>query len=322
MTQKPRALLTFPILDEVVQKARTVFDVIYDADKALTTEEVVALANREQPVAIMIVMRHKMTAEVIARLPASVKILATSSVGFDHIDLTAAKTRNITVTNTPEVLTDATADLAFLLLLAAARRLPEAMATMASGWGATVGFSEQLGIDLRGKNLAIYGMGRIGQALAHRARAFGMKILYSNRHRLPTELEKDATYFKDLKDMLPHAQVLSLNAPASSENAKIINSEMLKLMPQNSILINAGRGSLVDEDALIEALRSGHLFSAGLDVFSQEPQVDPRFLELKNVVLTPHIASGTRETRTAMGLRALENMIAVARGESAKDALS
>lgn len=321
-SSKPKALIAFPILKDVITKAREAFDLTYDDENALDTDGVIAIADRVKPQALMIVMRHKMTADVIAKLPDSVKVIATASVGFDHIDVSAAKKRGIVVTNTPDVLTDATADLAFLLLLASARRLPEGMSTMAKGWGQAVGFGDGLGFDLRGKNLAIYGMGRIGQALADRARAFGMKILYSNRHRLLRELEKDATYFADLKSMLPHAQVLSLNAPATKENAKVINREMLSLMPKNSILVNAGRGALVDEDALIEFLNNGHLFAAGLDVFANEPQVDPRFLKLRNVVLTPHVASATVETRTAMGLRALENMIAVAKGESARDTLS
>ena len=318
---RPKAIIAFPILESVAARARGEFDLQYDPTTPLETEKLVRLANEIQAEALMVLMRHKMTEAVIAKLPESVRVISTASVGFDHIDVAAAKKRGIVVTNTPDVLTDATADLGLLLLLAASRRLSEAAATMASGWGQTQGFGERLGRDLRGKTLAIYGMGRIGQAIADRARAFGMKIVYSNRKPLPRDLEKDATYFATLEAMLPHADALSLNAPGTKETEKIMNERTFALLPKGAIFVNVARGSLVDEDALINVLKSGHLFAAGLDVFANEPQIDPRFLSLPNVVLTPHVGSATLETREQMGLRALENMRAVVRGETATDAL-
>ncbi|MEN0059539.1 MAG: D-glycerate dehydrogenase [Bdellovibrio sp.] len=316
-----KAIIAFPMIEEVVQQARKSFDLIYRAEKVLDLTELFQFCEEHKPVALMISMRHKMTAEALAKIPSSVRVIATASVGYEHIDLKAAKEKNIYITNTPDVLTEATADQGFLLMLAAARRLPEAMGIMKAGWGRAQGFGENLGHDLRGKNLAILGMGRIGQSLAEKARAFGMNILYFNRKRLPPELEKGATYFSDLKSMLPLAQVLSLNAPATAETQKIMNKETFSLMPRGSIFVNVARGSLVDEEALIEALRSQHLFAAGLDVYAHEPQVDPRFLELPNVVLSPHIGSATVETRTAMGLRALENMQAALSGSQPRDNL-
>lgn len=316
-----KAIIAFPMIEAVIEKAKTQFNLIYQSDRPLDLKELIELCQKHQPEALMIGMRHSMSAEVIAQMPSSVKVIATASVGYDHLDLKAAREKKIFMTNTPDVLTEATADMGFLLMLAAARRLPEAMGTMRAGWGKAQGFAEGLGHDLRGKNLAIFGMGRIGQALAEKGRAFGMKILYSNRKRLSVDLEKDAVYFRDLKSMLPHAQVLSLNAPATVETQKIMNKETFALMPKGSIFVNVARGSLVDEEALIEALRSRHLFAAGLDVFSQEPQVDPRFLDLPNVVLAPHIGSATIETRTAMGLRALENMQAAVDGKTPRDNL-
>lgn len=193
---------------------------------------------------------------------------------------------------------------------------------MSQGWGKALGFHEMLGHDLRKKTLGIVGMGRIGQALADRARAFGMKIIYSNRNRLPAYLEKDAVYYGNFKDMLPKVDVLSLNAPATPETFQLLNAEAIALMKKGSIVVNAGRGSLINEDALIAALESKHLFAAGLDVFADEPQVDVRFLKLPNVVLAPHIGSATIETRTAMGLRALDNMIAACEGKKPKDLLN
>ncbi len=320
--KKHAAIVAFPMLADVVKKAEDYFKSVYHAQTPLEVSELVEKAQSISATALMISMRHKITAEVIGQLPESVKIIATASVGFDHIDLKAAHKRGIYIANTPEVLTDATADLAFLLMLSAARRLPEAEQMMSQGWGKALGFHEMLGHDLRKKTLGIVGMGRIGQALADRARAFGMKIVYSNRNRLPSYLEKDAVYYANLKDMLPKIDVLSLNAPATPETFQVMNTETLALMKKGSILVNAGRGSLVNEDALIAALESKHLFAAGLDVFSNEPSVDGRFLKLPNVVLAPHIGSATIETRTAMGLRALDNMIAACEGKKPKDLLN
>lgn len=316
---KNKLIIALPMIDEVVKKAQESFDVIYNPHTPLELNELLALIQEHQAFAVMIGMKHKFGAAEFVQIASSVKIIATTSVGYDHIDVKAAREKNILISNTPDVLTDATADQAFLLMLAAARRLPEAMEVMKKGWGRNSGFTENLGHDLRGKNLAIFGMGRIGQALADRARAFGMNIHYTNRKRLSSELEKGATYYENLESMLPIAQVLSLNAPATSETNKVMNKKTFSLMPKNSLFVNVARGSLVDEEALIEALKSKHLFAAGLDVFDNEPNIDSRFLKLSNVVLAPHVGSATIETRTAMGYRALENIVSILNNVKAKD---
>ena len=164
-------------------------------------------------------------------------------------------------------------------------------------------------------------MGRIGQAVADRARGFGMKILYSNRSRLSPELEKGATYFAKIEDMLPHCEILSLNAPGTNETKYVMNDQTFALLPKNAVLVNVARGSLVEEAALMRALKSGHLFAAGLDVFEQEPNFNKELLNYHNIALTPHMGSATQETRDAMGYRALDNIQAVFRGEKPQDAL-
>ncbi|MEK2690583.1 2-hydroxyacid dehydrogenase [Bdellovibrio sp. GT3] len=291
------------------------------ADSELSVDEIVALAHEKRAEGIVVVPKQKITKDVINKLPDSVKVIATCSVGFDHLDIPAAKARGIFLTNTPDVLTECTADIAMLLLLNACRRGREYMEIMDSGWRKAYSQSEMLGLKVSGKTLGIYGMGRIGQAVADRARGFGMKIAYCNRRRLPPEQEKGATYFANLHDMLPHCQILSLNAPGTADTKHIINDETLALLPNNAVFINVARGSLVDEAALIRALKSGKLFAAGLDVFENEPAYNLELKEFHNVFLTPHMGSATQETRDAMGYRALENVEQALRGERPQDAL-
>jgi lactate dehydrogenase-like 2-hydroxyacid dehydrogenase len=259
------------------------------------------------------------TAALVAALPPSVKILATSSVGYDHIDRAAAARRGLIVTNTPEVVTDATADLTLMLLLCACRRAAEYSAIMAAGWRERFELNQMLGTNPGGKTLGILGMGQIGRAVAARARAFGMAIIYHNTRRLPPELEQGATYYPSFQEMLPHCQVLSLHAPGGPATDKILNGQTISLLPKGAVVVNAARGQLVDEDALIAALQSGHLAAAGLDVFRKEPDYDLRFRDLKNVFLTPHMGSATVETRNAMGFRALDNIAAVLSGKKPID---
>lgn len=260
-------------------------------------------------------------AEVISRLPTSVGIIATLSVGFDHIDLAAASSRGIQVTNTPDVLTDATADLTILLLLAASRRATEGQALLRSGAWRDPRPTELLGWQLGGKNLCIYGMGRIGRAVAARARAFGMRIHYTNLRRASPELEHGATFHPDPRDLLRVSQFLTLHAPATNRTARFLNSENIALLPQGAIIVNASRGSLVDDDALIAALRTNRIAAAGLDVYNGEPHLRPEYLSLPNVFLLPHLGSATVETRTNMGLRALDNLDAALAGKTPPDLL-
>jgi lactate dehydrogenase-like 2-hydroxyacid dehydrogenase len=220
----------------------------------------------------------------------------------------------LVVTNTPDVLTEATADLTFMLLLCACRRARECSAMMESGWRVQLGLHEMLGTEASGKTLGILGMGRIGRAVARRARGFSMKIIYSDKHRLPPKLEQDAEFYPDVRQMLPHCDILTLHLPAEAGRPPIMNREMFGLLSRGAVFVNAARGQLVDEAALIQALQSGHLFAAGLDVFRSEPDYDLRLRGLSNVFLTPHMGSATVETRNAMGFRALDNIAAVLSG--------
>jgi lactate dehydrogenase-like 2-hydroxyacid dehydrogenase len=286
-------------------------------DRPIPMDQVVENAIRHHADAVLISMGLPVKAEQIARLPSETKVIATASVGFEHIDIRAANARGIVVTNTPDVLTDATADTHMLLLLGACRRAKEHVRNMDTGWKTRNGFAQGLGVDVTGKTMGIVGMGRIGRAVAERARGFRMPILYHNRNRLSPDLEQGATYFASLDDMLPHCQVLSLNLPGGQ--GVLMTREKFALLPKGAIFINSARGALVDEEALLDALKSGHLGAAGLDVFQKEPNYDTRLNDLPNTFLLPHIGSATIETRNAMGFRALSNVEAVLAGKTAPD---
>lgn len=319
---RSRLVLAALMPRDVVARARDEFDaLVVEGRDDMTAEQVVEAATRHRADAIMFVNTLPLAADVIARLPASVRIGATSSVGYDHIDVAAAKARGLMVTNTPGVLTECTADFAFMMLLAAARRAYEYDKIMRNGWRFRIGQGDLLGVRVTGKTLGILGLGRIGQAMAQRARGFDMSVVYHSRNRLPPEQEQGARYFGSFREMLPHCDFLSLHAPATKETDKIVNAETLALLPHGAVLVNVARGGLVDEDALIDALQSGQLFAAGLDVFRTEPDYDTRFAALDNVILSPHIGSGSVETRNAMGFRALDNIAAVLAGRGAIDPL-
>ncbi len=320
MTDKPKILATRRLPPAVT--ARLVRD--YDArlneeDRILSTEELLESAAGCD--GIICTGSERFDAETIARLPDSVKIVATFSVGYNHIDVEAARARGLAVTNTPDVLTDATADIAILCLLGAARRAQEGAAMLREGRWTGWTTTQLLGTHVTGKRLGIFGMGRIGRALAQRARGFEMKIHYSNRSRLPAELEKDAIYHADPDEMLPLCDFLSLNCPATPETVNFLDKRRIGLLPQGAIVVNTSRGDVVDDDALIDALRSGRLGAAGLDVFRGEPNVDPRYLELPNTFLLPHLGSATVETRDAMGFTCLDNLDALFAGKEPPNAL-
>ncbi len=317
---KDLIFLTYLAPANVLSRAQESFETISSSTE-LVPSDVLRITKEKNPKALIVTPRQKMTAEIIKELPDSVKIIATSSVGFDHLDVAAAKERGIVLTNTPDVLTECTADLAMMLMLDASRRGREYLEIMKDGWGKPYSQSEMLGIKISGKTLGIYGMGRIGRALADRARGFGMKILYCNTKRLTADLEKDATYFEDFREMLPHCEFLSLNAPGTPATKNVMNDETFALLPTNAILVNVSRGSLVDEEALMRALDSKHLFAAGLDVFQNEPDFNKKLANYKNIFLTPHMGSATIETRDAMGFRALQNVKQVLKGHKAQDAL-
>lgn len=317
---KKRILLTFRPTDSVLARVQQEFDATI-LEQPLPIPQFLEEVNRQQSEAIVIGPIYKFTESVVNALPASVKIVATSSVGFDHMDISAAKARGIQLSNTPDVLTDCTADLGMMLLLNACRRGREYQAIMDSGWRKSYGQADMLGLQVTGKTLGILGMGRIGRALADRARGFGMKIMYCNNRRLTPELEKGATYFANFEEMLPHCQILSLNAPSTPQTQEIMNERTFALLPDNAVLVNVGRGNLVNEEALIKALESKKLFAAGLDVFAQEPNYNLKLKKFPQVYLTPHMGSATIETRSAMGHRALDNVVATLSGLTAPDSL-
>ena len=262
-----------------------------------------------------------LAAEVVERLPESVGILATYSVGYEHIAVEAAKARGIVVTNTPDVLNDATADIAMLCLLGAARRGSEGDRMVRAGewvgWHSTM----MLGVHVTGKRLGILGMGRIGRAVARRARGFDMTIHYCNRSRLAPALEEGAVWHESVESLLAVSDFLSINAPSTPQTRKLLNRERIALLPDGAVVVNTARGDLVDDDALIDALRSGKVAAAGLDVFAGEPNLDPRYRELDNTFLLPHLGSASAETRDAMGYCCLDNLDAFFAGRECPNAL-
>ena len=318
---KPRLIVSRQIPTAVAERIRADFDCPWPEGRDMTADEVIAALTETGADALMLTSHLKFGADTIARLPAHVRIAATCSVGFEHIDVAAAKARGLPVTNTPDVLTECTADLTFLLILGASRRAHEYETIMRKGWRRGYGLGEMLGSRVWGKRLGILGLGRIGQAVAARARGFGMQVLYHNSRRLPEAQEHGATYFASFDEMLPHCDILSLHAPGGPRTAKIMNAETFRRLPRGAVFVNSSRGALVDEDALIDALSSGHLFAAGLDVFHNEPAFDERFAALPNTFLLPHMGSATVETRTAMGMRALDNIEAVLAGKPPIDPL-
>ena len=319
---KPRLVLACLMPTAVNTRAAAEFDaLIVQGKNDMTGPEVLEAAAAHRADAIMFTNTLPLNADVIASLPETMRVGATSSVGFDHIDVAAAQKRGMAVTNTPGVLTECTADHAFMMLLAAARRAFEYDRIMRQGWRYRIGQGDLLGVRVTGKTLGILGMGRIGQAMAQRARGFDMKIVYHTRARLPPEQENGALWFADFEAMLPHCQFLSVHAPVTPATGKMINARTLSLLPDGAVFVNVSRGGLVDEEALFQALRSGKLFAAGLDVFREEPDFDGRFANLDNVILSPHVGSASRETREAMGFRALDNIAAVLNGKGAIDPL-
>ncbi len=286
-------------------------------DRLYSADDLVALCNGAS--AIMPCHTERLSAEVIGRLPATIRIVANFSVGTDHVDLAAARARGIVVTNTPDVLSDATAEIAMLCLLGAARRAGEGERLVRTAEWRDWSPAFMVGVQVTGKRIGIVGMGRVGQVVARRARAFEMQVHYHNRRRIDPDLEHGAVYHADLESMLPLCDILSLNCPATPETKGVLNAARIARLPDGAIVVNTARGALVDDDALIAALKSGKLWAAGLDVYNNEPAIDPRYRDLPNTFLLPHIGSATRETRNAMGFRALDNLDAFFAGREPGD---
>jgi lactate dehydrogenase-like 2-hydroxyacid dehydrogenase len=304
---KTKLLITRKLPESVERRAAQAYDADLNLeDRQYSPAQMAKKAAGKD--AILCTVTDDFSAAVIDKLPESVRILATFSVGYDHIDVAAARARGIAVTNTPDVLTGATADITMLLLLGAARRASEGEALMRQdawqGWAPT----HLMGTEVSGKRLGIMGMGRIGQAVAQRARGFDMRIHYSDavRRDLPADLA--ATFHQDADEMLPLCDFLALHVPLLPETRGWLNAERLARLPKGAIVVNSSRGPVVDDAALIAALKSGHIAAAGLDVFTGEPRANPGYRALPNTFLLPHLGSATIETRTAMGNRALDNL--------------
>jgi lactate dehydrogenase-like 2-hydroxyacid dehydrogenase len=319
MNVKPAVLVTRKLPDAVEIKLAKNFEVILNPeDKLYSSEELIQLASQVD--AILPCHTEKFTSETIARLPSRVKAIANFSVGVDHVDLVAAKQKQIIVTNTPDVLSDATAEIAILLMLGAARRASEGERIIRTqqwkDWSPTF----MVGQQITGKRLGILGMGRVGQVVAQRARGFNMSIHYHNRHPIDAELVAGSIYHDSVEGLLAEIDVLSIHCPASEQTKGLLNSQRIAMMHSNAIIVNTSRGSVVDDDALIDALKSGSIAAAGLDVYNGEPNhIHPEYCQLDNVFLLPHIGSATHETRNAMGFRAIDNLIAIFNGKEPRD---
>jgi glyoxylate reductase len=314
-SSKAKVIVTRRLPGPVEARMAELFDAeLNPSDDAFDRERLVDAMGRCD--ILVPTLTDRIDEAMIAGAGERLRLIANFGAGTDNIDLAAARDRGIAVTNTPDALTDDTADIVIALILMALRRLGEGERVVRDGRWAGWGPTDQLGRTLRGKTLAIVGMGRIGQAVARRARAFGMRIDYHNRRPVDpaTEAALEARYCPDLDSMIAEADVLSLNAPYSPETRQLIDRRRLGLMRPEAWLINAARGAMLDEEALIEALEAGRIAGAGLDVYPREPHVEERLKRLDNVVLLPHLGSATIETRTAMGEMVIANILAVLDG--------
>jgi lactate dehydrogenase-like 2-hydroxyacid dehydrogenase len=314
--KKPILVVTSHFIEPVEARIESEYEVRRKADGTWFTRDEL-LAAAEGADAILITPFDRLDADFFKRVPPSVKVISTYSDGVDHIDLHAAAERKIPIGHTPTEGSDAVADIAMLLLLGASRRAFEAQELVRTGEWTIPRAAALLGWQITGKTLGILGMGGIGQAVAKRARAFGMKIHYSDPHQLPPEKAGDAVYHADPLELLKVSQFLSLNAPETKTTHHFLNAANIARLPQGAIVVNTARGSLIVDEDLIAALKSGHVAAAGLDVYEGEPKPNPGYIGLKNTFLLPHIGSSTMESRINMGMAALNNIDAVLNGRSA-----
>lgn len=290
------------------------FDVVAVRNGAEGAPSALLHAGLGQFDALVIAPPTRIDAGLLDGASARLKVVATYSVGYEHIDLEVAALRSLAVLHTPDALTDAVAETGMLLLLGAARRATESIDLIRSrkwkGWRPT----QLLGRELSGRTLGIVGMGRIGRGIARRAKAFGMSIHYHNRRTLATELEDGAIHHDTIENLLAVSDAVVLACPLTTETRGILNAQRLRLLKESAIVVNVGRGDLVVDDDLIASLRAGRIFAAGLDVFSNEPRVDPRYFDLPNVLMLPHIGSSTMEARLKMGQSLADDLQAIAAG--------
>ena len=301
-----KILITRKLLPPSEAYASKIFDAkLNKEDKLITQEDLIK--NSKDCDGILSSLTEKINADVIEKLSDKVKIISNFAVGYGNIDLVAAKKRNIVVTNTPNVLTDATAEIAMLILLGAARRAKEGIKWAdKKNWKWSADFL--MGKQLTGARLGILGMGRIGRAVANIARSFGMIIHYHNRSQLDKNLEKGAIYHNSLESLLSVSDFFSINCPATKETKHIINKETLNYFPDGAVLSNSARGDMIEDNAMVEVLKNGKIYSLGIDVYNGEPDIHPEYLSLPNVFVLPHLGSATIGTRTAMGNLAVANI--------------
>ena len=301
-----KILITRKLLKLSEDKALKIFDAkLNSSDELYSQQKLIELSKGCD--GILTSITDKIDEETINKLPNTVKIISNFAVGFGNIDLKAAKKRSIIITNTPDVLTDATAEIAMLLILGAARRASEGIEYVKkNNWKWSADFL--IGKQLTGTRLGILGMGRIGKVVAKLARAFGMIIHYHNRSKLSSELEMGATYHNSIKNLFSVSDVLSINCPATKETENIINAKTLEYFPKGAIITNSARGDMIDDEAMINALNKRKIYALGLDVYKGEPNLNPGYLNMKDVFILPHIGSATKETRTAMANLAIDNL--------------
>ena len=306
---RPKIVVTRDLADSVQTRMEELFDAVLNrADKPMSPAELgAAVADCD---VLVPTVTDRIDAELIGNAGERLRLIANFGAGVDHIDLKAARARGIVVTNTPGVFTDDTADMTMALILSVPRRFAEGEKLMRSGQWEGWKPSGMLGHRIGGKTLGIIGMGRIGQAVAHRARAFGLRIVYHNRRRLPAHLEQmlGAVYSEDIDALVRDSDIITLHCPHSDETHEMIDAARIAAMKPDAYLINTSRGEIVDEEALIGALETGAIAGAGLDVYTHEPAVNPRLLALANVTLLPHLGSATFEGREASGERVVANI--------------
>ncbi len=317
---KPRVVVTRRLPDVIETRMMELFDCKLNLDDEPMTQQQLAQAAREAEVLVPTVT-DRIDAGVLSQAGPQLRLVASFGTGVDHIDLKTARQRGITVTNTPGVLTEDTADMTMALLLSVPRRLAEGERVMRSGrWG---GWSptSMLGHRIWGKRLGIIGMGRIGQAVARRARGFGLSVHYHNRRRVHEEVENEleATYWESLDQMLSRMDFVSVNCPHTPATYHLLSARRLKLLQPHAVVVNTSRGEVIDENALTRMLTAGELAGAGLDVFEHEPAVNPKLLRLDNVVLLPHMGSATLEGRLDMGEKVIINIKTFADGHTPPD---
>lgn len=318
MSVKPVVLVTRKLPPKVEDRLRLDYQARLNPDDRLySKDELIALAQGAQ--AILPCHTEHFSADVFQQLPAEVKIIANFSVGFDHVDIEAARNKGVVVTNTPDVLSDATAELTMMLMIGAARRASEGEKLVREGKWKDWSPAFMVGTQVTGKRLGILGMGRVGQVVAKRARGFDMTIHYHDVRRLPPEKEAGAIFHETAEDLLPCCDFLSVHCNVTPATRRLMDARRFSLLPDGAIFVNAARGAIVDDEALIEALTSGKLRAAGIDAYNNEPKVDQRLVALPNTFLMPHIGSATAETRDAMGFRALDNLDAYFAGHEPRD---